>query len=68
MVRLQKPVSDSQIGRCWASDTKSELELSDERGCSLQPKGNIWGVFDKVDEPNEIVFTNKIKAWAFPTR
>uniref|UniRef100_A0A914BUX5 ZP domain-containing protein n=1 Tax=Acrobeloides nanus TaxID=290746 RepID=A0A914BUX5_9BILA len=67
MVRLEKPVSDSQIGRCWASDSKSELELSDEKGCSLQPKGNIWGIFEKIDKNNEVVFVNKIKAWAFPT-
>lgn len=28
--------SDARIGRCWAKDDKSEIELSDERGCSLQ--------------------------------
>lgn len=68
MVRLQKPVADSQIGRCWATDSKSNLELADERGCSLQPRGNIWGAFDRLETNKEVVFINRIKAWAFPTR
>uniref|UniRef100_A0A915NRF6 ZP domain-containing protein n=2 Tax=Meloidogyne TaxID=189290 RepID=A0A915NRF6_9BILA len=67
LVRIQKPVSDSQIGRCWATDSNSSLELSDERGCSLQPKGNIWGAFERVETQEEVVFINRIKAWAFPT-
>lgn len=28
-MRLQKPVADVQIGRCWANDPRSSLELSD---------------------------------------
>ncbi|TKR59979.1 hypothetical protein L596_029581 [Steinernema carpocapsae] len=67
LVRLEKPSPQSQIGRCWASDSKSNLELSDERGCSLQPKGNIWGQFDVIDGAKEVIFINRIKAWAFPT-
>ncbi|KAI6237788.1 Zona pellucida domain-containing protein [Aphelenchoides besseyi] len=67
VVRLQKPVADSQISRCWASDTSSNLELSDERGCSVQPRGNIWGPFERVESSSEVVFINRIKAWAFPT-
>ncbi|KAI6207331.1 Zona pellucida domain-containing protein [Aphelenchoides fujianensis] len=67
VVRLQKPVADSQISRCWASDTSSNLELSDERGCSVQPRGNIWGAFEKIESAEEVVFINRIKAWAFPT-
>ncbi|KAL3089767.1 hypothetical protein niasHT_020209 [Heterodera trifolii] len=67
VVRLQKPISESQIGRCWASDPKSSLELSDEHGCSLQPRGNIWGQFDRTETDSEMIFTNRIKAWAFPT-
>lgn len=56
------------MGRCWATDTKSNLELSDERGCSMQPKGNIWGNFERVVTDQDITFINRIKAWAFPTR
>uniref|UniRef100_A0A1I8AAT3 ZP domain-containing protein n=1 Tax=Steinernema glaseri TaxID=37863 RepID=A0A1I8AAT3_9BILA len=67
IVRLEKPSPPSQIGRCWASDSKSNLELSDERGCSLQPKGNIWNQFDVIDGAKEVIFINRIKAWAFPT-
>uniref|UniRef100_A0A914HMY9 ZP domain-containing protein n=1 Tax=Globodera rostochiensis TaxID=31243 RepID=A0A914HMY9_GLORO len=67
VVRLQKPVSESQIGRCWASDSKSSLELSDEHGCSLQPRGNIWGQFERTETDSELIFINRIKAWAFPT-
>ncbi|KAF7633916.1 ZP domain-containing protein [Meloidogyne graminicola] len=67
LVRIQKPISDSQIGRCWATDSNSSLELSDERGCSLQPKGNIWGAFERKETQNEVIFINRIKAWAFPT-
>lgn len=68
IVRLKKPVSDSQLGRCWATDKKSSLELADERGCSMQPRGNIWGDFERVESNKEITFINRIKAWAFPTR
>lgn len=68
MVRLQKPISESRVGRCWASDSKSNLELSNEHGCSLQPRGNIWGEFQRFETEKEVVFINKIKAWAFPTR
>lgn len=68
MVRLQKPVSDSRIGRCWASDSKSNLELSNEYGCSVQPLGEIWGDFEVLETEKELIFINKIKAWAFPTR
>ncbi|KAK0427623.1 hypothetical protein QR680_010331 [Steinernema hermaphroditum] len=67
LVRLEKPSPPSQIGRCWASDSKSNLELSDERGCTLQPRGNIWGQFDVIDGSKEVIFINRIKAWAFPT-
>ncbi|KAI6182507.1 Zona pellucida domain-containing protein [Aphelenchoides bicaudatus] len=67
VVRLTKPVADSQIGRCWASDASSNLELSDEKGCSVQPRGNIWGTFERFETQTEVVFINKIKAWAFPT-
>ncbi|KAI3420196.1 hypothetical protein GPALN_003515 [Globodera pallida] len=67
VVRLQKPVSESQIGRCWASDSKSSLELSDEHGCSLQPRGNIWGQFERTETDSDLIFINRIKAWAFPT-
>lgn len=67
VVRIRKPVSESQIGRCWASDSKSSLELSDEHGCSLQPRGNVWSEFERVENADEMVFVNRIKAWAFPT-
>uniref|UniRef100_A0A1I8BWQ1 ZP domain-containing protein n=1 Tax=Meloidogyne hapla TaxID=6305 RepID=A0A1I8BWQ1_MELHA len=58
LVRIQKPVSDSQIGRCWATDSNSSLELSDERGCSVQPKEitrqrrndeNINGILEEIE-------------------
>ncbi|VDM51619.1 unnamed protein product [Angiostrongylus costaricensis] len=32
-------LSRGRIGRCWASDGKSELDLSDNDGCSLQRAG-----------------------------
>ena len=67
IVRLEKPVADSQIGRCWATDSKSHLELSNDRGCTVQPKGRIWTNFEKRDSEKETIFVNKIKAWAFPT-
>ena len=31
-------------------------------------KGNIWGAFERVETQEEVVFINRIKAWAFPTR
>jgi hypothetical protein len=43
------------------------LELADEKGCSVQPRGNIWGAFDRTETDSEVIFINKIKAWAFPT-
>uniref|UniRef100_A0AC35G392 ZP domain-containing protein n=2 Tax=Panagrolaimus sp. PS1159 TaxID=55785 RepID=A0AC35G392_9BILA len=68
IVRLEKPVADSQIGRCWAKDdAKSNLELSDDRGCTVQPRGRIWTNFEKSETSNEVTFINKIKAWAFPS-
>uniref|UniRef100_A0A0K0FUU0 ZP domain-containing protein n=1 Tax=Strongyloides venezuelensis TaxID=75913 RepID=A0A0K0FUU0_STRVS len=67
LVKLDKPSVDTQIGRCWASDSKSELELSDKNGCTLQKIGNIWGNFKRIQQGNDIVFVNKIRAWAFPT-
>uniref|UniRef100_A0AC34G0Q6 ZP domain-containing protein n=1 Tax=Panagrolaimus sp. ES5 TaxID=591445 RepID=A0AC34G0Q6_9BILA len=69
IVRLEKPVADSQIGRCWATDSaKSNLELSDDRGCTIQPRGRIWTNFEKSETSKEVIFINKIKAWAFPSR
>uniref|UniRef100_A0A0K0CX89 ZP domain-containing protein n=1 Tax=Angiostrongylus cantonensis TaxID=6313 RepID=A0A0K0CX89_ANGCA len=35
------PSSRGRIGRCWASDGKSELDLSDSDGCSLQRAGEV---------------------------
>uniref|UniRef100_A0A0K0E545 ZP domain-containing protein n=1 Tax=Strongyloides stercoralis TaxID=6248 RepID=A0A0K0E545_STRER len=67
LVKLDQPSVDTQIGRCWASDSKSELELSDKNGCTLQKVGNIWGDFERVHQGKDIVFVNKIRAWAFPT-
>ncbi|KAE9548036.1 hypothetical protein FO519_008749 [Halicephalobus sp. NKZ332] len=67
IVKLQKPVADSQIGRCWASDSKSHLELSNDKGCTVQPKGRIWTNFEKRENDREVIFVNKIKAWAFPS-
>ncbi|CAD5209551.1 unnamed protein product [Bursaphelenchus xylophilus] len=67
VVRIQKPVSDTQIGRCWATDAKSNLELSDENGCTLQPRASIWNAFERLNSDDEVIFVNKIKAWAFPT-
>uniref|UniRef100_A0A914VNC4 ZP domain-containing protein n=1 Tax=Plectus sambesii TaxID=2011161 RepID=A0A914VNC4_9BILA len=60
--------SDARIGRCWAKDNTSEIELSDDRGCSLQTTGNVWGSFKSENSGAEgRVFYNDIKAWAFPT-
>uniref|UniRef100_A0A0N4ZN14 ZP domain-containing protein n=1 Tax=Parastrongyloides trichosuri TaxID=131310 RepID=A0A0N4ZN14_PARTI len=67
LVKLDEPSVDTQIGRCWASDSKSELELSDKNGCTLQKVGNIWGDFERLRQGNDVVFVNKIRAWAFPT-
>ncbi|CEF68513.1 Zona pellucida domain-containing protein [Strongyloides ratti] len=67
LVKLDEPLVDTQIGRCWASDSKSELELSDKNGCTLQKVGNIWGDFERLRQGNDIIFVNKIRAWAFPT-
>lgn len=60
--------SDARIGRCWAKDSASFLELSDDDGCSLQLKGNVWNQFERREEDGELIFQNDIKAWAFPTR
>ncbi|CAI4231069.1 unnamed protein product [Auanema sp. JU1783] len=56
-----------RIGRCWASDGKSELELSSTDGCSVQKSGEVWGDFDVSRDESGTLFMNHIKAWAFPT-
>ncbi|CAD5206603.1 unnamed protein product [Bursaphelenchus okinawaensis] len=67
VVKIQKPVANTQISRCWATDAKSNLELSDENGCTLQPRASIWNSFERSSNDEEVIFVNKIKAWAFPT-
>ena len=57
-----------RIGRCWASDGKSELELSNTEGCSVQKAGEVWGDFEVSRDDRGTMFLNHIKAWAFPTR
>ncbi|XGW19775.1 hypothetical protein V3C99_003536, partial [Haemonchus contortus] len=61
------PSNNGRIGRCWASDGKSELELSDNDGCSVQRAGEVWGDFDVSRDERGTTFLNHIKAWAFPT-
>ncbi|KAK5971891.1 ZP domain-containing protein, partial [Trichostrongylus colubriformis] len=61
------PASRGRIGRCWASDGKSELELSDSDGCSVQRAGEVWGDFEVSRDERGTTFLNHIKAWAFPT-
>lgn len=61
------PSSRGRIGRCWASDGKSELDLSDNDGCSLQRAGEVWGDFEVIRDVNGTTFLSHIKAWAFPT-
>ncbi|WKX91811.1 hypothetical protein Q1695_010108 [Nippostrongylus brasiliensis] len=61
------PSSRGRIGRCWASDGKSEIELSDSDGCSVQRAGEVWGDFDVTRDEGGTTFLNHIKAWAFPT-
>ncbi|RCN48150.1 hypothetical protein ANCCAN_05835, partial [Ancylostoma caninum] len=61
------PSTRGRIGRCWASDGKSELELSDNDGCSVQRSGEVWGDFEVSRDQKGTTFLNHIKAWAFPT-
>ncbi|EYB94600.1 hypothetical protein Y032_0170g285 [Ancylostoma ceylanicum] len=61
------PSTRGRIGRCWASDGKSELELSDNDGCSVQRSGEVWGDFEVSRDQRGTTFLNHIKAWAFPT-
>ncbi|CAJ0593447.1 unnamed protein product [Cylicocyclus nassatus] len=61
------PSTRGRIGRCWASDGKSELELSDNDGCSIQRSGEVWGDFEVSRNSRGTTFQNHIKAWAFPT-
>lgn len=37
--------NDVRIGRCWANDEVSSIQLSDDQGCSLQV---IDGLVEKV--------------------
>ncbi|VDM38994.1 unnamed protein product [Toxocara canis] len=67
IVRVPASLSDAHMGRCWARDSSSSLELSDEDGCSLQLKGGVWNQFERVEQSGDLIFRNKIKAWAFPT-
>ncbi|KAK6727381.1 hypothetical protein RB195_005212 [Necator americanus] len=61
------PTTRGRIGRCWASDGRSELELSDNDGCSVQRSGEVWGDFEVSRDEHGTTFLNHIKAWAFPT-
>lgn len=69
VVRLKNLHStDVRIGRCWATDGVSDIQLSDDDGCSLQPSNNIWNSFksSQSDNGGRILYNN-IKTWAFPT-
>ncbi|VDP15963.1 unnamed protein product [Soboliphyme baturini] len=58
-----------RVGNCWATDDISQLNLSDEGGCSLRKGENIWNEFRVATSPTDgdTVFYNSIKAWSFPT-
>ncbi|CAJ0930443.1 unnamed protein product, partial [Mesorhabditis belari] len=59
--------TNARIGRCWATDGSSNLELSDRDGCSLQRSGDVWNDFRITENDTGITYENSIKAWAFPT-
>lgn len=60
--------SDARIGRCWArDDVGSEIQLSDDKGCTVQSTGNVWGNFRAIATGSGKVFYNDIRAWSFPT-
>uniref|UniRef100_A0A915JG41 ZP domain-containing protein n=1 Tax=Romanomermis culicivorax TaxID=13658 RepID=A0A915JG41_ROMCU len=65
--------NDAKIGRCWATDGESEIQLSDDEGCTIQTSNNIWNNFRTVIDANENnndssrTLINEIKTWAFPT-
>ncbi|KJH53279.1 hypothetical protein DICVIV_00590 [Dictyocaulus viviparus] len=61
------PSIHGRIGRCWASDGRSDLDLSDNNGCSLQRAGEVWGDFEVLRDDYGTTFISRIKAWAFPT-
>lgn len=82
VVRLKKLRAgqiDARIGRCWATDglpssisaPNTEIQLSDDDGCTVLPGSNIWNNFRTAPlsdggEDGKILY-NDIKAWAFPT-
>ncbi|CAJ0563953.1 unnamed protein product, partial [Mesorhabditis spiculigera] len=57
----------ARIGRCWATDDASKLELSNAEGCSVQRSGNVWNDFAVSENDTGVTYDNSIKAWAFPT-
>uniref|UniRef100_A0AC35TRT2 ZP domain-containing protein n=1 Tax=Rhabditophanes sp. KR3021 TaxID=114890 RepID=A0AC35TRT2_9BILA len=67
VMRLENASIETHIGRCWATDSSSEMELSDKNGCTLQHKGDVWHDFERKKEGGSVLFVNKIKAWSFPT-
>lgn len=70
VVRLRnlRQDTDIKVGRCWASDGASDIQLSDDDGCSLQPNNNIWNTFrsSQLENGGRLLYNN-IKTWAFPT-
>lgn len=60
--------SEARLGRCWASDDRSQLELSDREGCPVPEQTHVWDVFRESRRNGLKRFENRIKAWAFPTR
>jgi hypothetical protein len=74
---------DVRIGKCWATDDVSQIDLADDHGCSVQvccerqqcdrlnnqTTNSVWSNFRRDTQPgtNDIVFYATIKAWAFPT-
>ncbi|VDM94887.1 unnamed protein product [Thelazia callipaeda] len=67
VIRVNSEAVDTRIGHCWARDGQSTLQLSDEDGCSVQDRSEVWNQFERQKQGDELIFKNQIKAWAFPT-